>query len=87
MALTRNKAKFVWSQACEKSFQELKDRLIFALVLTLAEGMDGFVVYCDASQVGLGCVIMKHGKFIDYASSQVKVHERIIQLMILNYRL
>ncbi|KAH0706305.1 hypothetical protein KY285_010808 [Solanum tuberosum] len=34
-ALTQKKAKFVWSEACEKSFQELKDRLTYALVLTL----------------------------------------------------
>ncbi|KAH0710889.1 hypothetical protein KY284_012316 [Solanum tuberosum] len=35
MALTQNKAKFEWSETCEISFQELKDRLTFALVLTL----------------------------------------------------
>ncbi|WMV38188.1 hypothetical protein MTR67_031573 [Solanum verrucosum] len=52
MALTQKKAKFVWSEACEKSFQELKDRLTSAPVLTLPEGTDGFVVYCDASRVG-----------------------------------
>jgi len=34
------------------------------------------VVYCDASQVGLGCVLMQHGKVIAYASRQLKVHEK-----------
>ncbi|WMV24839.1 hypothetical protein MTR67_018224 [Solanum verrucosum] len=57
--LTQKKAKFVWSDACEKSFQELKDRLTFTPVLTLPEGTDGFVVYCDASRVGLECVLMQ----------------------------
>ncbi|WMV55083.1 hypothetical protein MTR67_048468, partial [Solanum verrucosum] len=70
------KAKSEWSEACEKSFQELKDRLTSATVLTLPEGTDGFVVYCDASQVGLGCVLMKHGKVIVYASRQLKIHEK-----------
>ncbi|WMV19097.1 hypothetical protein MTR67_012482 [Solanum verrucosum] len=50
--LTQKKAKFVWSEACEKSFQELKDRLTFAPVLTLLEGTNGFVVYCDALELG-----------------------------------
>ena len=56
--LTQKTVKFQWSEACEKSFQELKKRLITAPILTLPEGTQGFVVYCDASRVGLGCVLM-----------------------------
>ncbi|WMV54950.1 hypothetical protein MTR67_048335, partial [Solanum verrucosum] len=63
-------------EACEKSFQELKDRLTSAPVLTLPEGTNGFVVYCDASRVGLGCVLMQHGKVIAYASRQLKIHKK-----------
>ncbi|WMV25681.1 hypothetical protein MTR67_019066, partial [Solanum verrucosum] len=37
---------------------------------------EGFVVYCDASRVGLGCVLMQNGKVIAYASRQLKVHEK-----------
>ncbi|XP_075092520.1 uncharacterized protein LOC142172747 [Nicotiana tabacum] len=66
--LTQKKVKFQWSDACEKSFEELKKRLTSAPVLTLPEGNEGFVVYCDASGVGLGCVLMQHGKVIAYAS-------------------
>lgn len=46
------------------------------LVLTLLEGTEGFVVYYDASVVGLGCVFMQHKKVIAYASRKLKVHER-----------
>ncbi|KAH0706534.1 hypothetical protein KY285_012312 [Solanum tuberosum] len=49
-------------EACEKSFQELKKRLTTALVLTLPEGTQGFVIYCDVSRVGLGCVLVQNGK-------------------------
>ncbi|WMV28855.1 hypothetical protein MTR67_022240 [Solanum verrucosum] len=59
MTLTQKKAKFEWSEACEIFFQELKDRLTSAPVLTLPEGINGFVVYCDDSRVGLGCVFMQ----------------------------
>ena len=52
----------------------MKDRLISAPVLTLMEGTKGFIVYCDASRVGLGCVLMQHRKVVAYASRQLKVH-------------
>ncbi|KAF3660837.1 hypothetical protein FXO37_13202 [Capsicum annuum] len=42
------------SDPCEKSFQELKTLLITALILTLPDGSDEFMVYCDASRVSLG---------------------------------
>ena len=45
------------------------------LVLTLLEGIDSFLVYCDASRNGLGCVLMQNHKFIAYSSRQLKVHE------------
>ena len=50
--LTQRSKKFEWSEACEKSFQMLKDRFTSTSVLTLSEGKKGFVVYCDTSRVG-----------------------------------
>ena len=37
---------------------------------------EGFVVYGDASQIGLGCVLMQKGKVIAYASRHLKVDEK-----------
>ena len=54
--LTRKEEKFIWSEACQNSFDELKQRLTTAPVLTLPSGNEGFTVYCDASKQGLGCV-------------------------------
>ena len=54
----------------------MKDRLSSALVLTLLYVTKGFVVFCYVSRVGLGCVLMKHGKVVSYASRQLKVHEK-----------
>ena len=66
--LTKNSKKFELSKACEMRFKLLKDRLTSAPVLTLIEGTKGFVVYCDATHVGLGCVLMQHWKVISFAS-------------------
>ena len=68
--------KFQWSDDCEKSFAKLKTRLITTAFLTQLEGSDGYVIYCDASRVGRGCVLMQRGKVIAYASRQLKVHEK-----------
>lgn len=68
---------FEWSEHCERGFEELKDKLTFAFVLNLLEGTEGFVEYCDASRVSLGCVLMKHSKVIAYDSRQLKVHEEL----------
>ena len=48
--LTRKNAKFVWTEECEKSFQELKQRLVTASVLTIPSNLGGFVIYSDASK-------------------------------------
>ncbi|GJR55755.1 putative reverse transcriptase domain-containing protein [Tanacetum coccineum] len=59
----------------EYAFQTLKDKLCNAPVLALPDGMKDFVVYCDASGIGLGCVLMHRGKVIAYTSRQLKIHE------------
>ena len=68
--------KFQWSDDCEISFAELKTRLTTTLVLTLPEGSDCYVIYCDASRVGLGCVLIQRDKVIMYACRHIKVHEK-----------
>jgi hypothetical protein len=73
--LLKNKTKFKWSEACEKSFQELKKRLTTAPVLTLLDIKKDFVVYCDTSKQGLGCILMQEGKVVAYASRKLKKHE------------
>ncbi|GJU90866.1 putative reverse transcriptase domain-containing protein [Tanacetum coccineum] len=46
----------------ELAFQTLKDKLCNTPVLALPDGPEDFVVYCDASEIGLGCVLMQRGK-------------------------
>ncbi|KAA0036560.1 retrotransposon protein, putative, Ty3-gypsy subclass [Cucumis melo var. makuwa] len=76
--LTRKGTSFVWSLACESSFQELKQKLVSAPVLTVPDGSGSFVIYSDASKKGLGCVLMQQGRVVAYASRQLKSHEQKI---------
>ncbi|GJV48297.1 putative reverse transcriptase domain-containing protein [Tanacetum coccineum] len=55
-----------------RNFSE--DKLCNAPVLALPDGPEDFVVYCDASCQGLGCVLIQRGKVIAYASRQLKIH-------------
>nr|GEV18371.1 hypothetical protein [Tanacetum cinerariifolium] len=68
--------KFEWGDEQETAFQTLKDMLCDALILALPEGVDDFVVYCDASDQGFGCVLMQRNKVIAYASRQLKIQEK-----------
>ncbi|TYK14643.1 DNA/RNA polymerases superfamily protein [Cucumis melo var. makuwa] len=74
-ASTRKNAKFEWSDKCEQSFQELKKRLVTAPILALLVTGKDYVIYCDASRLGLGRVLMQDGNVIAYASRQLKEHE------------
>src|SRR5437016_4549856 len=73
--LLQKSAPFEWSDAYERSFQELKTRLTSAPVLVLPDIHKDFTVYYDASRKGLGCVLMQDGKVVAYASRQLKAHE------------
>ncbi|XP_022859254.1 uncharacterized protein LOC111380024 [Olea europaea var. sylvestris] len=70
--LTWKGTKFVWSEKCKQSFQELKDKLVSAPILTIPDGSKGFVIYNDVSKLGLVCVLMQQGKVIAYALRQLK---------------
>nr|GEX76929.1 retrotransposon protein, putative, Ty3-gypsy subclass [Tanacetum cinerariifolium] len=60
----------------EEAFHILKEKLCNAPVLALPDGLNDFVVYCDASNQGFGCVLMQRGKVIAYALRQLKMHEK-----------
>ncbi|KAK1421783.1 hypothetical protein QVD17_24409 [Tagetes erecta] len=74
--LTQKGVPYNWGSEQAQAFQSLKHALCNAPILTLPDGNDDFVVYCDASNRGLGCVLMQRGKVIAYASRQLKIHEK-----------
>ncbi|GKA90157.1 putative reverse transcriptase domain-containing protein [Tanacetum coccineum] len=54
-------------------FIDLMNRV--APILSLPEGSEDFVVYCDASLKGFGAVLMQQEKVIAYASRQLRKNE------------
>ncbi|KAK1663700.1 hypothetical protein QYE76_051859 [Lolium multiflorum] len=74
--LLKKDKKFEWTDKCEESFQQLKSRLTTAPILIMPDITKPFDVYCDASKIGLGCVLMQEGKVISYLSRQLKQHEQ-----------
>nr|GEV26852.1 putative reverse transcriptase domain-containing protein [Tanacetum cinerariifolium] len=74
--LTQKKVKFEWGDKQEAAFQLLKQKLCSVPILALPEGSEDFIVYCDASNKGLGAVLMQREKVILYASRQLKIHEK-----------
>jgi hypothetical protein len=63
--LTQKGVKYEWTQNCEEF-----------TILALPIMGEEFTIYCDASKIGLGCVLMQKGKVIAYASRQLKPYEQ-----------
>ena len=74
--LLRKGVKFEWSDKCQNSFEQLKEMLVEAPVLTQPTSGKEYTLYSDASDISLGCVFMQDGKVVAYASRQLKPHEQ-----------
>ncbi|GKB92723.1 putative reverse transcriptase domain-containing protein [Tanacetum coccineum] len=60
--LTQKNNTYVWGDKQDEAFRILKEKLCNAPVLALPDGPNDFMVYCDASKQGFGCVLMQRGK-------------------------
>ncbi|KAI3692424.1 hypothetical protein L6452_32239 [Arctium lappa] len=62
-SLMRKNVKFLWTETQEKAFWTFQRKLCEASILSLPEGSEDFVVYSDASKLGLGdydCQLLYH---------------------------
>nr|GEU62711.1 hypothetical protein [Tanacetum cinerariifolium] len=72
--ITLTKCKtFDWGEEQQLAFQTLKDTLCNAPVLALLDGLEDFAVYSNASEIGLGCVLMQRELFSDY-KCEIRYH-------------
>lgn len=68
--------QFVWTDACQHSFDDLKQALTSAPVLALPDFTKPFEVVSDASLLGTGAVLMQDGKPLAYTSKRFIPAER-----------
>ncbi|GKC27089.1 putative reverse transcriptase domain-containing protein [Tanacetum coccineum] len=74
LGLARYYGRFI--ENFSKIAKPLTGKLCDAPVLALPDGPEDFVVYYDASELGIGYVLMQRGKVIAYASRQLKIYEK-----------
>ena len=55
---TWKEVKFEWNDLCERAFEELKSRLTSAPIVRVLERGQRYTAYCDASNDGLGCILI-----------------------------
>jgi hypothetical protein len=67
--------KFKWTPSRKASFQELNKQLTSAPELVMPDMEKPFLIYCDASGQGLGCVLMQDGHMVVFASQQLRKNE------------
>lgn len=69
MPLTKllcKKSKFKWDEKCDEAFGEIKNMLVNAPVLTMPDYTKPFILYVDASQCGVGGVLMQNHNGVDH---------------------
>ncbi|KAA3479454.1 DNA/RNA polymerases superfamily protein [Gossypium australe] len=72
----RKGVPFKWSKEQLGSSDKLKSMLTQASILVQPESGKNYMVYNDASHIGLGCILIQNCKVVAYALRQLKSHER-----------
>jgi hypothetical protein len=73
--LLKKGVKFFWNEKCEEAFHTLRTHLTTAPVFAQPDNSKPFDIFCDASGIGLGCVLMQNNRVIAYASRALRTHE------------
>jgi hypothetical protein len=69
--LTKKGMPFSWGTRQENAFNMLKDKLTHAPLLQLLDFNKTFELECDASGIGLGCVLLQERKHVAYFSEKL----------------
>jgi hypothetical protein len=75
-SLTRNKVKYIWTDKCERAFENVKYVLTHAPILTLPKLGKPFEVVIDASLLEVRAVLLQGGKPITFESKKFSPAER-----------
>ncbi|GFU14770.1 retrovirus-related Pol polyprotein from transposon 17.6 [Trichonephila clavipes] len=74
--LKKKGAKFNWSTEAQDAFDKIKRALTEKPILQLANFTEQFNLFTDASGVGIGSVLNKHHRPIEFASRTLNTAER-----------
>ena len=77
MMLTRKEQDWVWGVEQDKSFNDVKDLVTQAPVLTYFDVIKPLTLQCDSSEKGLGAALMQDGRPVVYASRALRDDETI----------
>ena len=82
--LTNKGVRFDWDKNCQRTFEQLKEQLLSALVLAFSDLNGDYILYCDASDVGVGSVLTQKDeneeeKVVSFSSKTFSGPEKIGQ--------
>lgn len=70
------RGKFVWTEACQKAFEEMKSVIAAETLLTYPNHNLPFDVYADASDYQMGAAIIQDKKVVAYWSKKLNAAQR-----------
>jgi hypothetical protein len=73
------------SEACDEAFRNLKKLLTTLPMLAQPDIAKPFDIYCDASDTGLGGVLMQEGRVISYSSRQLRRHKEHLEAHLVQF--
>jgi RNase H-like domain found in reverse transcriptase len=68
---------FKWNPSAQTAFETLKQAMVTALVLSLPDFSKPFVIETNASQVGIGVVLMQDGRPLAFISKKLGIKIRV----------
>jgi hypothetical protein len=74
------KKQFSWDAAAQIAFDNLKARMTSTPVLALLDFSEQFIVETDASDVGLGAVLMQNEKPITFLSKPLSLPNKFLSI-------
>ena len=69
--IVKKSVGFKWGSEQDRAFIEIKERLCGTPLLTLLDFSKTFEIKCDASEIGIGAVLMQEKRPITYFSEKL----------------
>lgn len=74
--LTRESVEYVWNKEAADAFNQIKQLVTQTPILRYYDPSEPLTIQCDASQLGVGCVLLQDGRPIAYASRTLTKTEK-----------